>query len=132
MFSYGPLDVLTAETSLCSTKEQSMEVEALLLLSPLFFCLEVAQLSGVSFGKSSPFFYLETAAEDVVRKAQSYKGDSRRMVRKRNDKLIRERAWRKYEKMEVKGLCGRGKQYIFTAVSCGKKEVTDRWGGKGR
>lgn len=53
-------------------------------------------------------------------------------MRKINYRLIRERAWGKYEKREVKGLCGRGKQYIFTAVSCGKKEVTNKGGRKGR
>ena len=55
-------------------------------------------------------------------------------MRKRNDRLVREkrRAWGRYKKREVKGLCGRGKQYIFTAVSCAKKKVTDKRGGKGR
>lgn len=45
---------------------------------------------------------------------------------------LERRAWGKDKKREVNGLCGRDKQYIFTAVSCGKRKVTDKRGGKGR
>jgi len=46
--------------------------------------------------------------------------------------LSERKAWGKDGKMEVKVLCGRGRQYIFTVVSCGKKKVTDRREGKRR
>ena len=41
---YGPLDILVAETSLCSTEAHSMNVRAPFFLFQLPFCLKVTSL----------------------------------------------------------------------------------------